>query len=128
MEELIPSDLSAKERDILAGLLAEIDASEFENYMQEAQEHLREGKETYTESPEIICLEHIEAIWNCLLEIENDWDKFNHDEQRLLCAAIRYFTRSYDEIPDFETEIGFDDDIAVLNACLRRVGRFDLCV
>ena len=128
MNHLIPCELSEKERLILEDLIAEIDVAEFENYLEKAQAHLREGQEAALLSPSRVCLKVLEEIWDTILLIERDWGHFDPTEQKLLCAMVRYFSRSYDEIADFESEIGLDDDVEVLNACMRKVGRPDLCI
>ncbi|NMC64482.1 MAG: hypothetical protein GYA55_15055 [SAR324 cluster bacterium] len=128
MKARIPESLSKKEREILEALTEEVDVSLFENYMEKAQEHLREGREVAILNPGKVRLDLVDAIWESLLRLEEEWDTFSHEEQVLLCAAIRYFSRSYDEIPDFESEIGLDDDVIVFNACVNAVGRKDLLV
>jgi uncharacterized membrane protein YkvA (DUF1232 family) len=49
------------------------------------------------------------------------------EEQRLLVVgAARYFVRSLDMQPDFNSQAGFKDDVTVLNFVLRQIGREDL--
>lgn len=122
MKPLIPQELSETEQKILEELLAEVRADEFEIYLEKAQIHVRDelsGVDGETG--------HLAAkILDVLFALETDWDQFQPEGQKLLCAAIRYFSRSYDEIIDFDPEIGLEDDVAVLNACLKAVGRGDL--
>jgi len=128
MKARIPESLDKKEREILEALIEEVDVSLFENYMEKAQEHLREGREAAAVNPGKVRLDLVDAIWDSLLRLDEQWDTFSHEEQVLLCGAIRYFSRSYDEIPDFESEIGLDDDVIVFNSCVKAVGRKDLVV
>jgi uncharacterized membrane protein YkvA (DUF1232 family) len=42
--------------------------------------------------------------------------------QPWLAGAVHYFTSGSDCEPDFTSPIGFEDDVEVLNACLRLAG------
>ena len=49
------------------------------------------------------------------------------EEQRLLVVgAARYFIRSMDIQPDFNSLVGFKDDVTVLNFVLRQIGKEEL--
>ena len=57
--------------------------------------------------------------------VVTQWASFTPAEQSWLRGAMGYFAKSEDEQPDF-AQYGFGDDVEVLNACLRHVGRRDL--
>jgi uncharacterized membrane protein YkvA (DUF1232 family) len=46
--------------------------------------------------------------------------------QPLVIGAARYFASDDDAIPDTGSVLGLDDDVAVFNAMVRRIGRADL--
>ncbi|MFT3770142.1 MAG: SNF2-related protein [Minicystis sp.] len=48
------------------------------------------------------------------------------EAQPLVIGAARYFVSDDDAIPDTASVLGLDDDIAVFNAMVRRIGRRDL--
>jgi uncharacterized membrane protein YkvA (DUF1232 family) len=48
------------------------------------------------------------------------------DQRPLVIGAARYFIRSLDIQPDFNSSVGFIDDVTVLNFVLRQIGRDDL--
>ena len=125
--QLFPGDLRGREAEILHELLLEVRPEEFELYQEKAQAHLRELIEAAGEE-EILCVRLARRIVDVILLLDDGWDRFREDEKRLLCAAILYFSRSFDEISDFDPEIGLDDDIEVMNSCLRAAGRADLCI
>ena len=65
-----------------------------------------------------------EAICHVLDRVVSEWDSFSPAEQSWLRGAIQYFSRTDDERPDFSAG-GFQDDLEVVNACLRFVNRED---
>jgi hypothetical protein len=48
------------------------------------------------------------------------------DARAEIVGAARYFISSNDEVPDEKACIGLDDDVAVFNHVVRRIGRADL--
>ncbi|WP_437737333.1 YkvA family protein [Sorangium sp. So ce1335] len=46
--------------------------------------------------------------------------------QMLIVGAARYFVANTDAVPDTSGVLGLDDDMAVFNAMVRRIGRADL--
>lgn len=121
------AELPEGELNILEGLLEDSTPGEFEIYLEKAAAHLRETREA-AEAGSDLDVATAERIMDLLYKIENIWDDFEQEDQRLICAAVRYFARSFDEVPDLCCSIGFDDDANVINACLRAVGREDLAV
>ena len=69
-----------------------------------------------------------QAIGDIITTVTGDWDKLPAAPRNWLAAAILYFAKSQDDIPDFTSPIGFDDDVEVLNACLRFANRPELCL
>jgi len=62
------------------------------------------------------------AIYQVLGRVVSEWDRFSPSEQSWLRGVMQYFSRSDDAVPDDQPG-GLDDDVMVLNACLRFVGR-----
>lgn len=48
------------------------------------------------------------------------------EAQAVVVGAARYFVSEEDAIPDQSGVLGLDDDLAVFNAAVRRIGRADL--
>ena len=67
-----------------------------------------------------------EAIVAVARQVCSSWDDVPTHARYWLRAAIAYFTTSDDSEPDFDSPIGFEDDLEVLNACLKLAGRSDL--
>lgn len=91
--------------------------------LQAAYAHLEDVRSAQVNHPEIDAA-LAESICHVLDRVVSDWESFSPAEQSWLRGALRYFTKSDDELPDFETG-GFHDDVEVLNACLRFARRHD---
>lgn len=59
--------------------------------------------------------------------VVTQWTTFTPAQQSWLRGAMGYFANPDDDQPDF-CQHGFADDVEVLNACLRHVGRLDLAL
>ena len=116
--------LSKEEIRILNIFDPDTDVEMLENYMQDAEDHLREMK-IAAAAGDPVDLEMGQRIFGTFLKIEDDWEKFSHEQQMFFCKAIRYFSCEDNEIPDLD-EMGFEDDMEVLNVALEFAGRKDL--
>jgi uncharacterized membrane protein YkvA (DUF1232 family) len=61
-----------------------------------------------------------------LVGLLGEMDSLPKEQGRLLVSASRYFTRSMDIQPDFNSQVGFEDDARVLNFVMGQIGREDL--
>ncbi|MEA5450201.1 hypothetical protein VB780_16595 [Leptolyngbya sp. CCNP1308] len=61
---------------------------------------------------------HLLGHWPTLTDLAMPWLK----------GAMLYFVETDDDDPDFDSPIGFEDDVEVLNACLRMAGLEELCL
>lgn len=68
------------------------------------------------------------AIRDAIEKIISDWDDQSEVARPWLAAAILYFSHADDDEPDFNSAVGFEDDVEALNACLRFAQRDDLCL
>ena len=121
----LPDTLSAAERSIMEAFMREVEPEDLSLYIEKAEEHLHETHEARLRgapAAEGVASRILEA----LLKLEEGWEHYSDFQRRLLCAMLRYFARNFDEISDMESEIGFDDDAEVVNACLALYGREDL--
>ena len=123
----VSAELTGKEREVLDSLLREVRSEDVELYMEKAEEHVRECEEASAAGKEVN-VDLARRIFSVLDEISASWDDLSAKHQLLVCAAARYFARTYDEISDLDSEIGLDDDAEVLNACLIALGRKDLLI
>ena len=92
-----------------------------ERLLQTAYAHLEDVQSAHSECPQIDTA-LAESICHVLDRIVSEWDCFSPTEQSWLRGVLRYFTKSDDKCHDFQRD-GLRDDVEVLNACLRFVGR-----
>jgi hypothetical protein len=111
-EGLNPRQLARLEEHVRRGqLLAP------EKLLQAAYAHLEDVQSARRKHPEVDA-KMAESICHVLDRVVSEWDSFSPAEQSWLRGALWYFTKSDDDLPDFESG-GFRDDLEVLNACLR---------
>ncbi|MFJ7364037.1 hypothetical protein ACIQWQ_07885 [Peribacillus frigoritolerans] len=63
----------------------------------------------------------------CLILIDG-YDKGTTDEQKYINAAVNYFIATDDEEKDLFSPLGFDDDVEILNECLKLIGKLNLTI
>ncbi|MCI0523636.1 MAG: hypothetical protein L0Y75_00095 [Acidobacteria bacterium] len=68
------------------------------------------------------------AIRDTIEKLTAVWDEQSEAARPWLAAAILYFSHADDDEPDFNSAIGFEDDVEALNACLRFAELDDLCL
>lgn len=57
-----------------------------------------------------------------------EWERLPESARPWLAGAMLYFSSEEDEEPDLSSPIGFEDDVAVLNACLRLASLEEHCL
>ncbi len=57
-----------------------------------------------------------------------EWERLPEAARPWLAGAIYYFSAEQDDEPDFTSPIGFEDDVAVYNACVRFARRDEHCL
>ena len=93
----------------------------------EAKTHLETARNAHA-SKRMINLRLATAIVETIGRLIDQWDSVPALSRSWLIGAICYFSRSDDDEPDFSSPIGFEDDVEVLNACLRFARLSDLCI
>ena len=81
--------------------------------------HLQTGKVNIALAEVIVrVFEQVGEVWPSIPEVARPWCK----------AMMAYFISGSDQEKDFGSLVGFDDDVEVINACLRFAGKRDLCI
>ena len=97
-------------------------------YLFEAcSQHADHALEKSKESP-IIDFESAEKLAAVFKTLEEKWPTLNEKIQDNFKAAMYYFAISEDEEDDFTSFTGFDDDVEILNACLKYAEIDDLII
>ena len=68
------------------------------------------------------------AIGEVMAQVLCGWEALAPAVRTWLAGAMLYFAQSDDDEPDFTSPIGFEDDVEVLNACLRLAQLEALCL
>lgn len=67
-------------------------------------------------------------IRGSLIKALHGWDDFATEYHAWIAAAAIYFIQSDDDEHDIDSPVGFDDDVEVVNAVMKFVGRQDLVI
>jgi hypothetical protein len=127
MPDLFPEGLTQKEFTLLSRCSKEATNLSPDELLDLAANHLANiRKESASNS--FINLKLATAILNNFKIITETWGAFSAHCQPWLKGMIRYFVLSSDLESDFTSPIGFDDDVEIMNACLRMANREDLCL
>lgn len=92
-----------------------------------AKQHLELAGKAHFEN-QLVNIRLASAIVKVLEELVENWSSMDLNQAWWLKGAMHYFATSNDDEPDFESPLGFEDDAEILNACLKFIGRKDLCL
>lgn len=118
----LPAGLRSTATQQLQRHREEVSCDNFHHYLELAREHLANVHRLAPEKPTInVAL--AEAITATFERLHTVWETLTSDSREWLCAAMCYFAEPADaDEHDFESYLGFEDDVEVLNACLARAG------
>ncbi len=85
---------------------------------EQAQARLTEARDA-RDSGSHVNASMAEGIFATLKAIEAKWDTIDESVQYWLKGVFGYFIADDDELGDFDSHGGFEDELQVLNACLR---------
>jgi uncharacterized membrane protein YkvA (DUF1232 family) len=95
--------------------------------LEEANIHFQETYAAYQKN-RMINLRLAKAIRDTIEKVVSDWNSLPAPSQSWLAGAILYFAKSNDDVPDFTSPLGFEDDVEILNACLKFAQLDKLCL
>lgn len=123
----VPSGLNTKQLEFLRKLYVEADPEKRQTYLYRCKGYHYKARESAAKNPVV---NHLlaGALVTSFEKVLATWDRFPDSAQRWLLAAMLYFCRSDDAVPDFSKFSGFEDDAHILNACLAFAKRSDLAV
>lgn len=122
-KSFFPQGLTGKQNEVLSRLSSGVSSSEPAKYLALAEAHLDLARSKLRENPEIN-LRLCEAIVSTFRSVITRWAQIPEHARQWLCGAMCYFASFEDEVPDFTSYVGFEDDVEVLNSCLR-LAEFD---
>lgn len=125
--ELNPTGLTRSQHNELSELMDEASDVTPQELLSEARAHLEAARSAHA-SNRMINLRLATAVVETIGRAIDQWGSVSALSRSWLIGAICYFSRSDDDEPDFSSPIGFEDDVEVLNACLRFAKLSDLCI
>ncbi len=123
--EFDPSNLNRSQFDRLSECANEAETILPQDLLAAARQHLDRTRIAHADN-RLINVRLAAAIVGVLEELFRTWNSLGPNQEWWLRGAMHYFTASYDEEPDFQSPLGFEDDAEILNACLKFIGRNDL--
>jgi len=124
---LFPEGLTEKEFSLLTRCSNEVSDFSLMELLNLAEEHLAKVRRAHSKNI-FINFKLAKEIFNTFQIVTDQWDSIPGHSHPWLKGMIRYFSLSTDLESDFTSPIGFDDDVEIMNACLRLAGREDLCL
>ena len=125
--ELFPEGLSQKEFTVLSKCTKEVADHSIDSLLSQAKDHLQKAYLAYKENI-FVNYRLAEAIFYRFNTIIKEWESIPQHARPWCRGMMKYFILSSDLESDFTSPIGFDDDVEIMNACLRLAGREDLCL
>jgi uncharacterized membrane protein YkvA (DUF1232 family) len=122
---LFPNFLDPRIDCIFRSLCEEITPSQITDLNKQINAHLQRVRDALGQN-EFIDLRLAEQIVITLDRLISDFAQYPESKHKLIAGAARYFIYERDAQRDFESILGFDDDVAVLNYVLKELGRDDL--
>ena len=118
---LLEPDINKK----FTALCEEAESKLVRKLMKDVDAHVARGHQILRVN-EFLDISTLEKIANTLKVLLEDIQKYPAEKQKLIIGAAHYFIKDDDVYADFESLLGFDDDIAVLNYVLMKIDREDL--
>ena len=125
--ELFPEGLTQKEFAALSKCAKDVACDPLTNLVRQSKDHLEKALIARKKNV-FVNYRLAEAIYNNFCTIIKEWDSIPNHARPWCRGMMKYFTLSSDLESDFTSPIGFDDDVEIMNACLRLAGREDLCL
>jgi uncharacterized membrane protein YkvA (DUF1232 family) len=127
MASLFPEGLTAKEFSLLSQCVDKTAAIAPAELLSCSAAHLEKIRQAHAQNA-FINLKPAEAICLVFNIIIQAWDDLPPHSHSWLKGMMEYFSLSSDLESDFTSPIGFDDDVKIMNACLKLANREDLCL
>ena len=122
-----PDSLSESQLDRLSQCAGEAEAIPVADLLLAARVHLERTHIAHSAN-RLINVRLAAAIVGVLEELAGCCNSLKVNEIWWVKGAMHYFAVSNDDEPDFQSPLGFEDDGEILNACLKYIGRNDLCL
>ncbi len=126
MSTLFPVGLSGELFDLLLKCVKETKRSLPSELLKDAEDHFLATEAAYKRNP-LIDINTAMALIGCFRTVVSRWDTLPDHAKPYCLGMMRYFVIRDDELKDLSSPIGFDDDVEVVNACLKLACLDELC-
>jgi len=127
MPGMTPKGLSYDEKETLRSCVEEAEGFTLFELLIRSEVHVR-ASHRLAEGSSTSNAPVAEAILNRIKRIICEWEDMPMASRPWLKGMMLYFIHTHDGYGDFHSPVGFDDDVNVLNACLKLIDREDLCL
>jgi uncharacterized membrane protein YkvA (DUF1232 family) len=124
---MFPEGLTEKEFSLLTTCSNEAAGLTSQAFLNQASVHLEKVRQAHDQNP-FVNRRLAEAMVDVCKTVVGRWNELPGPAKPWLKGMIGYFALSTDLESDLTSPIGFDDDVAIMNACLRLAGLDDLCL
>ncbi len=116
---------SHRENQVFEALCGPISPGDLAALRAAVARHKREIDNASREN-EFLATDLAEELADKLDDLLEDLGALSPDAGALVVGAARYFVSDEDALPDRSGPTGLDDDVALFNTVVRRIGRADL--
>jgi uncharacterized membrane protein YkvA (DUF1232 family) len=116
---------SLHETEVFEGLCGAVTRQALASLRAAVEQHLRDLEQAARQN-ELLATDLAEELAQKLDALLAELDALPEEARPLVVGAARYFVSDEDALPDYGGPLGLDDDVAVFNAVVRRLGRVDL--
>jgi uncharacterized membrane protein YkvA (DUF1232 family) len=127
MSRELKDNMSEKNFETFSQIIHTSSTYEAKYLFEASSHHADHSLEQFKQNP-IIDFETAEKLAALFITLEKNWDSYNEKAQEYFKAAMYYFAISEDDEPDFTSFTGFDDDVAIINACLKYAELDDMII
>lgn len=122
-----PAGLLKNVSTTLFQCLKRVENEDVQDLLLEAKGHLTQAYEVNARTG-TVNLAVAEAIVDVFRTVYEEWQTISPIARPWCKGMMAYFIATDDDEADFGSLIGFDDDVEVINACLKFASRDDLCI
>jgi len=127
MNDFFPTGLSREAHELLSLCVHKSENSALGGLLGRVDQHVNDTRDAASRNS-MVNVALAVVIADVLHGLVDDWDHVPSHARPWLRGMMCYFYEHGDEEPDFTSPIGFEDDVEVLNACLRLANREELCI
>lgn len=122
---LFPTGLSKEEFELLNKHVSTCPYKHLKDLLPAAEDYCKTISNVALSKP-MVNSKLASGILDIFKKLSDEWETVAESARPWLCGAMCYFTSSNDSINDLDSSIGFEDDLEVLNACLRYANKENL--